>query len=256
MTNIVKVPPAPVRFVMFDKNDNMNSEWQKWFLLLWQRVGSQLADLSVNTIDATGGFLSEGAYSQSYTAGLVLDYTPGVGRISVAAHSNITSYVGGLGTTPVSVLNKNGLSITNTDVGNSISGTINATQNTTTISLMPSLNGGAYNGIVNASDQAIIALGSTNNNGVLTLAPWSLNSVGIRIEAATGKVRLYGPAVCNSVVTTQVTTVGGLMAAGTAGAGARAFVTDATTNTFGSAVVGGGGTYVPVYTNGSTWYIG
>ena len=40
------------------------------------------------------------------------------------------------------------------------------------------------------------------------------------------------------------------------GAGARAFVYDATTTTFASAVIGGGSNRVPVYSNGRNWLIG
>jgi hypothetical protein len=52
------------------------------------------------------------------------------------------------------------------------------------------------------------------------------------------------------------TVVGSLPAAATAGAGARAFVTDATVTTFASVVVGGGANGVPVYSDGTNWRIG
>ena len=41
-----------------------------------------------------------------------------------------------------------------------------------------------------------------------------------------------------------------------AGAGARAFVTDASVSTFGATVVGGGTTNVPVYSDGAVWKVG
>ena len=44
--------------------------------------------------------------------------------------------------------------------------------------------------------------------------------------------------------------------ANTVGAGSRAFVYDATTTTFASAVIGGGANRVPVYSNGRNWLIG
>lgn len=44
--------------------------------------------------------------------------------------------------------------------------------------------------------------------------------------------------------------------AATAGAGARAFVSDATVNTFASAYVSGGANKVPVYSDGTGWFIG
>lgn len=50
--------------------------------------------------------------------------------------------------------------------------------------------------------------------------------------------------------------VAALPAAATAGAGAKAFVTDATATTFASTVAGGGSTLVPVYSDGTNWKIG
>jgi hypothetical protein len=51
-------------------------------------------------------------------------------------------------------------------------------------------------------------------------------------------------------------TVGTLPAAATAGAGARAFVTDANATTFASIVAAGGANGVPVYSDGTNWRIG
>lgn len=57
-------------------------------------------------------------------------------------------------------------------------------------------------------------------------------------------------------VKTTATTVAALPAAATAGAGARAFVTDATATTFLSTVTGGGANKVPVVSDGTNWLIG
>ena len=54
----------------------------------------------------------------------------------------------------------------------------------------------------------------------------------------------------------NVFTVAQLDAAATAGAGAKAFVSDATATTFASVVVGGGANKVPVYSDGTNWRIG
>lgn len=53
-----------------------------------------------------------------------------------------------------------------------------------------------------------------------------------------------------------VLTVATLPAAATAGAGARAFVSDANATTFASIVAGGGANNVPVYSDGTNWRIG
>ena len=55
---------------------------------------------------------------------------------------------------------------------------------------------------------------------------------------------------------TGSTTVGALPAAATAGAGARAFVTDANSSTFNAAAVGGGANIVPVFSTGAAWKVG
>lgn len=52
------------------------------------------------------------------------------------------------------------------------------------------------------------------------------------------------------------TTVSALPSASTVGAGARAFVTDATATTFASVVAGSGSNGVPVYSDGTNWRIG
>ena len=57
------------------------------------------------------------------------------------------------------------------------------------------------------------------------------------------------PAVTNFTVTA-------LPSAVTSGAGARAFVTDALTPTFGATVAGGGAVFTPVYSDGTNWKVG
>jgi len=59
-----------------------------------------------------------------------------------------------------------------------------------------------------------------------------------------------------SYVQTPSMKVTNLAAAETAGAGARAFVTDATATTFLSTVAGGGSNKVPVVSDGTNWLIG
>ena len=52
------------------------------------------------------------------------------------------------------------------------------------------------------------------------------------------------------------TTVGNLPSAAAMGAGARAFVSDANSTTFGAVVAAGGSNAVPVYSDGTDWRIG
>jgi len=53
-----------------------------------------------------------------------------------------------------------------------------------------------------------------------------------------------------------VYTVATLPSAATSGVGARAFVSDALTPTFGSTVVTGGAVKTPVYSDGTNWKVG
>lgn len=60
----------------------------------------------------------------------------------------------------------------------------------------------------------------------------------------------------SSYVKITACTVAQLPSAATAGAGARATVTDASATTFASTVAGGGANIVPVFSNGTDWKIG
>lgn len=65
-----------------------------------------------------------------------------------------------------------------------------------------------------------------------------------------------GNLAASGFVKTGAVTVGGLPAASTANVGARYVVTDATTTTFATTVVGGSTCSVPVYSDGTNWRIG
>ncbi len=73
----------------------------------------------------------------------------------------------------------------------------------------------------------------------------SLGALKLFLQDGTEPQKLYTP-----------TTVAALPDAGDAGAGARAFVNDATATTFASTVAGGGSNKVPVYSDGTDWKIG
>jgi hypothetical protein len=59
-----------------------------------------------------------------------------------------------------------------------------------------------------------------------------------------------------SYIATNATTVANLPTAASAGAGARAFVTDANSTSFNASLVGGGSNAVPVFSDGSAWKVG
>ena len=66
--------------------------------------------------------------------------------------------------------------------------------------------------------------------------------------------------VVGNLTTATVKTVAvvfsALPSASTAGAGTRGFITDANNVTFGSQVDGGGANSIPVYSDGTNWYVG
>jgi hypothetical protein len=62
--------------------------------------------------------------------------------------------------------------------------------------------------------------------------------------------------VTTGTIKTGVYTSGTIVSAVTAGEGARAFVTDAVSTTFGNIYTGGSTNKVPVYSDGAAWYIG
>jgi hypothetical protein len=59
-----------------------------------------------------------------------------------------------------------------------------------------------------------------------------------------------------TIPSTTSYTVATLPSAVTSGAGARTFVTNALTPSFGSTVVGGGAVFTPVYSDGTNWKVG
>jgi hypothetical protein len=71
-------------------------------------VTPALGAATATSIVASGGFVSTGAYSGSYSSGVVVDYSSGDARISAASSNTITLYVGGPGNTSIFRVNANG----------------------------------------------------------------------------------------------------------------------------------------------------
>ena len=130
--------------------------------------------------------------------------------------------------------------------------------------------GGAFGGQI-----AGLNINSSNNVGLGTVGPLAkLHAVagaaatkGLIVQGAASQTAnlqewqnsagtVLASVSAAGVVKTIVLTVATLPAAATAGAGARAFVSDATLTTFATVPIGGGANGVPVYSDGTNWYIG
>lgn len=113
------------------------------------------------------------------------------------------------------------------------------------------VNGNSNVSITTANgDITLSAVGTAN---VLVITGTGANITGTANISGTANV---GNLNSTSIVKTGVFATANIPAAATAGAGARAFVTDATVATFGSAYVGGAANAVPVYSDGTGWFIG
>jgi hypothetical protein len=79
----------------------------------------------------------------------------------------------------------------------------------------------------------------------------------VRIYASGDLHQVIGNIIVDDgVIKTNAFTVSSLPLAANAGIGSRSFVTDADTRTFGNTVVGGAGNAMPVWSDGTNWYIG
>lgn len=76
------------------------------------------------------------------------------------------------------------------------------------------------------------------------------------IRHAAGVVKVVDGSTGAGVLALPTFTVSGLPSASTAGAGARATVSDSSVTTFGTTVSSGGSTVVPVYSDGTNWKVG
>ena len=187
----------------------------------------------------------------------------------VSANGNITTSVNG--TSNVAVFASTGeyvtglISASGNIIGGNLrtAGLISATGNITggniqtagLITATGNISGGNLNVTGNIVDTGALTI-ITGSNGNIALAP---NGTGIVTASsnvsATGNVT-GGNILTAGIVKTTAQTYATLPTAADAGAGARSFITDGNTATFGSQVIAGGANAVPVWSNGTNWYVG
>jgi hypothetical protein len=76
------------------------------------------------------------------------------------------------------------------------------------------------------------------------------------VFANNGQLTTPGAVLANGIVKTGVFVASTIPTASSVGAGSRAFVTDADSVTFANLYVGGSGNSMPVWSNGTNWYVG
>lgn len=160
--------------------------------------------------------------------------------------------------TGITVANGSGVS-GNPTVSITNSGVSAATYGSATAAPQIAVN--AQGQITSAADVTVTpAVGSITGlgTGVGTfLATPSSANLAAAVTGETGSGALvFGTSPALSTPVTTPTTVAGLPAAATAGAGARSFVTDANATTFASIVAAGGANGVPCFSDGTDWRIG
>lgn len=98
-------------------------------------------------------------------------------------------------------------------------------------------------------------LNTSTDNGVLTVGGDVMPEADNTRSVGSSSFR-FANGFFGGYVRTGSYVVSALPSAATAGAGARAFVTDATATTFASTVAGGGANKVPVVSDGTNWIVG
>lgn len=111
----------------------------------------------------------------------------------------------------------------------------------------------ADTGISSGGDMTVA--GDLRVTGDLYVSPDSIYLGDLQLSSSSGNLVVHGN-VSTGIVKTGVYTVSNLPSASTVGAGARAFVTDANTVVFGSALIGGEANAIPVFSNGTNWRVG
>jgi hypothetical protein len=198
------------------------------------------------------------------------------GTVTSAAQPNITStgtltsltVNGALGVTGSGVITGDGGGISNIAVGNLV-GTVNLATFAGTANAVAGANvSGTVTTATNAVQVAITDDTSTAATHYVNFTaatsgnePVKVSSTKATFNPSTGDLTASGTvqgavATGTSYLKTTPVTVASLPAAGTAGSGARAMVTDADNFVFNASLSGGGGNIMPVFSNGTDWRIG
>ena len=167
----------------------------------------------------------------------------------IKSNDNFTELYGGVspgiinGTSNVKIVSANG------NVSTSVAGTSNVmVVSSNLVAIVGNL---TVSGNLSAVNLVINNIASDDSSFITIEDGVNING-GI---SATGNVT-GGNILTDNIIKTTAKTFATLPAAVNIGAGARSFITDANTATFGSQVTSGGANAVPVWTDGTNWYVG
>lgn len=167
-----------------------------------------------------------------------------------------TTIVGDNATQTLTNKTINGSNNTLSNIGNSSLSNSTVTVNGTSIALGGSgtvaAAAGTLTGTALASNVLSASLNAVTPTGGTFAITGKLSATDVSMPTTDG---VTGFAV-NGTIKTMATTAGGLPTASTVGAGARAVCTNSSVTTFGSNLVGGGASCVPVYSDGTNWVVG
>ena len=287
------LPPIPRPEISNTKGELL-PPWQAWFTQLYTYLSAPTTagggivptTRAINTtLPLTGG----GNLGTDLTLALpsvnsvpIGNTTPSTGVFTtVGATSSVTGsatsgavYYGALGYSDVQIIASwstsvngyNQMVLQNTNSGSAASTNFNVSNNLATASTLYGefgINSSGFVGTGAFSQASAVYLAAASSD--LAIGTYGSNPIHFVVNsgatdamtiATTGAVTTSASITAGTFVKTATYAVAGLPAAGTAGAGARAFVTDANATTFASIVAGSGANGVPVYSDGTNWRIG
>jgi hypothetical protein len=190
-----------------------------------------------------------GAGIDFYHAGIGLRWSINTGGHFFAATDNVFDIGASGANRPRNIYVAGGIIASNASVGGPVGISLGAGVGVNWAGNKNAITGGTTDGVVCISNYFVndfirLQLGSTTD----AFPAIARDGAGIKITGAAGG--------STSWIKVPAVAVSALPSAATAGVGARAFVNDALTPVFGSAVVGLGSVTVPVYSTGSAWNVG
>ena len=226
---------------------------------------------NVNIVSANGNITT----SVNGTANVIVISSTSVaitGDLSVSGNATLSGNILGdrivNGTTELDIQVANGnanLTIGGTSnvvvwatTGQYVTGLISASGNITGGNVL----GGANVNATTHTGSTVSVSGTITSGNILTAGLISAtgnvnvgNLINAGLTSVTGNIT-GGNILTAGIVKTTARAYATLPTAANAGAGARSFITDGNTAVFGSQVIAGGANSVPVWSNGTNWYVG